>query len=172
MFYSRWHFPKRVWELLSVLNCLLKCLFCIIYGNFFLYKYLEKHTESNKAVKEADKKKDRQRNIIPARASFHCAGVVVTSFLVFTICYSIPVGGGLSLNIQISIKSCRTSTLIPSPEPMSCVYGATSIPAFSVLHLLYSMLHQSEENSNISPRDGSKFSNKRFHSLCRLLRNI
>ena len=67
--------------------------FCIIYGNFFLYKYLEKHTENNKAVKEADKKKDRQRNIIPARASFHCVGVLVTSFMVFTICYSIPVRG-------------------------------------------------------------------------------
>ena len=65
--------------------------FCIIYGNFFLYKYLEKHTENNKAVQEADKKKDRQRNIIPARASFHCALLLVTSFMVYSICYSIPV---------------------------------------------------------------------------------
>ena len=65
--------------------------FCIIYGNFFLYKYLEKHTENNKAVKEADKKKDRKRNIIPARSSFHCALLLVTSFMVYSIVYSIPV---------------------------------------------------------------------------------
>ena len=65
--------------------------FCIIYSNFFLYKYLKTMTENNKAIKETDKKRDRKRNFIPARASIMCAVVMVISYVVFTVLYSVPV---------------------------------------------------------------------------------
>ena len=63
--------------------------FCIIYSNFFLYKYLATMTENNKAIKETDKKKDRKRNFIPARASIMCAVVMVISYIMFALLYSI-----------------------------------------------------------------------------------
>ena len=63
--------------------------FCIIYSNFFLYKYLANMTENNKAIKETDKKKDRKRNFIPAQASIACAVVMVVSYMVFALLYSI-----------------------------------------------------------------------------------
>lgn len=65
--------------------------FSIIYSNFFLYKYLATMTENNKAIKETDKKKDRKRNFIPARASVMCAVVMVISYIVFALLYSVPV---------------------------------------------------------------------------------
>ena len=63
--------------------------FCIIYSNFFLYKYLATMTENNKAIKETDKKKDRKRNFIPARASIMCAVVMVISYILYALLYSI-----------------------------------------------------------------------------------
>ena len=63
--------------------------FCIIYSNFFLYKYLANMTENNKAIKETDKKKDRKRNFIPAQASIACAVVMVISYIVYALLYTI-----------------------------------------------------------------------------------
>ena len=69
--------------------------FCVIYSNFFLYKYLQTMTENNKAIKETDKKKNRKRNFIPAQASIMCAVVMVISYVVFAVLYSVPVSRDL-----------------------------------------------------------------------------
>ena len=114
--------------------------FCIIYGNFFLYKYLDKQTENNKAVKEADKKKDRQRNIIPARASFHCAVLLVTSFMVYAVCYGIPVRHTSHVtrdtaNTQVTVmlqtdnfdSSTRAYVLSVYSDLYPCILGPSSV---------------------------------------------
>ena len=81
--------PGETNSMFSVL--LMFYYFSIIYSNFFLYKYLATMTENNKAIKETDKKKDRKRNFIPARASIMCAVVMVISYILFALLYSIPV---------------------------------------------------------------------------------
>ena len=132
--------------------------FCIIYGNFFLYKYLEKHTENNKAVQEADKKKDRQRNIIPARASFHCALLLVTSFMVYSICYSIPVlyTGVLRTFYYSQFKCCSTRISMPQAVHTSCPCTVTSTPASWGPPQSCSGRPPSEGNSSQSLLSGSR----------------
>ena len=83
--------------------------FCVIYSNFFLYKYLQTMTENNKAIKETDKKKNRKRNFIPAQASIMCAVVMVISYVVFAVLYSVPVSP-----IEIYSISCGRSLSEPA----------------------------------------------------------
>ena len=101
------------------------------------------------------KKKDRQRNFIPARASFHCAVLLVTTFVLYTICYSIPVRqltvstGGQNITMVDSylfLKCCRANTLMPPAERTSSQCTATSTLVSSDPPRLCLELRQLEEN--------------------------
>ena len=107
--------------------------FCVIYSNFFLYKYLQTMTENNKAIKETDKKKNRKRNFIPAQASIMCAVVMVISYVVFAVLYSVPVSRDLFYLLRTIILRTSWTPLAElscsRPTPTAC--PASSGPSSS-----------------------------------------
>ena len=56
--------------------------------NIFLYRYLSDRTENNSALNEFDRKKDRKRNLVPARLGSTLIFFYISTVLLFTVTYS------------------------------------------------------------------------------------
>ena len=56
--------------------------------NIFLYRYLSDKTENNSALTEFDRKKDRKRNLVPARLGSTLIFFYILTVLLFTVTYS------------------------------------------------------------------------------------
>ena len=56
--------------------------------NIFLYRYLSDKTENNSALNEVNRKKDRKRNLVPARLGSTLIFFYMLTVLLFTVTYS------------------------------------------------------------------------------------
>ena len=63
-----------------------------VYSNIWLYRFLKSQANANTAIKDIDVKKNRQRNIIPAKVGILNAIGLIVTYIFYIIIYSIPNG--------------------------------------------------------------------------------
>ena len=61
-------------------------------SNIWLYRFLKSQANTNTAIKDIDVKKNRQRNIIPAKVGILNAIGLIVTYIFYIIIYSIPNG--------------------------------------------------------------------------------
>ena len=61
-------------------------------SNIWLYRFLKSQANTNTAIKDIDVKKNRKRNIIPAKVGILNAIGLIVTYIFYIIIYSIPNG--------------------------------------------------------------------------------
>ena len=72
-------------------------------SNIWLYKFLKSQLNTNTAIKDIDVKKNRQRNIIPAKVGILNAIGLIVTYIFYIIIYSIP--NGRLINLDTGTRS-------------------------------------------------------------------
>ena len=69
-----------------------------VYCNISLYRFLKSQANTSTAIKDIDVKKNRQRNIIPAKVGILMAIGLIITYIFYIIIYSIPNGSFLNFD--------------------------------------------------------------------------
>ena len=100
------------------------CTFTNIICNISLSFYLTEKSESNMAVTEVDKKKDRKRNLVPAKTGLWVFGIYILSMMVFLTTYGYK-SEKLDSATRAFINAAYTDFTICISSPIIILLGST-----------------------------------------------
>ena len=103
--------------------------FITIWSNLYLARFLKEQEENNSALSTADRKKDRKKNLIPAKTGTYSVILMVFTVILYTFLYGLSTKFGVKLDtgtkaLLIAVYNDFVTEIV---NPCIIMWGAPTI---------------------------------------------